>query len=195
MSQEKLPDAHEMFQTFFDRWYDEYWREKRGADFLHLEVVQSEELIGLSGEEACLIDEAGQLEVASMIGETLEGATEDWQETLELNLPIDRSWLNKFDQTHDREQIAALIEESDPEDFSSLYVMTCCELGAVIAQVLRDECSDLEWMYAWPFWDSALLHPDTGCLVYVFHWAIKRLSESGVDESLETRIAECVARY
>jgi hypothetical protein len=48
------------------------------------------------------------------------------------------------------------------------------------------------WRLDWPYWDSCLFDPKTGTVIAVFHWAIKKLSEYGVDDGYAAKTKACL---
>jgi hypothetical protein len=187
----KLPHCDELFERYFDRWYDDEWRRWKGVSHTRPDMLEDSKLVGKTGADASPLDALGQSEAAELIRSMYESAQSDWQEFLEVTPPVDLDWVDEFDQYFDRGAIARLIDDSDPEDFGNVYVVTCCELGSVLGEMLLDQCSTLFWLYAWPYWESSLLHPPTGSVVPVFHWAIKKMSEYGVDDGLAAKIDAC----
>jgi hypothetical protein len=48
------------------------------------------------------------------------------------------------------------------------------------------------WYLEWPYWDSAPYDPVSGFLIPVFHWAIKKMSDYGVDDGFRTKVKACL---
>lgn len=84
------------------------------------------------------------------------------------------------------------IARSHPEDFGGDYVVLCCEFGAVLGHVMRARQPRLFWYLDWPYWESMLLDPQTGTVIPVFHWAIKKMSDYGVDDGFVPKIERCL---
>lgn len=188
---ESLPHCDDLFLRFFDPWYDDVWRKWKGFPATRPDLLNADQLVGCSGFEASPLQEEPQLKVAQMIRTMLEAAQGDWQRQLELVPPVDLNWVRVIDTHFDRTRIQQLIDASDPADFSNPYLVTCCEFGVILAQVLQEECAELEWMYAWPYWESALFHPPSGTVIPVFHWAVKKMSEYGFDDGFAEKIQAC----
>ncbi len=189
--QKPIPDCDELFARFFDRWYDDDWRQWKGFPATRPDILEADDLVGRTGADASPLGPDGQSEVNGMIRTIYEAAESDWGRQLDLTPPVDIKWVEAIDAHYDRGRIREMINDSDPEDFSNTYVVTCCEFGAVLGYVLRDHCPELEWLYGWPYWESALLHPPSGSVIPVFHWAIKKMSEYGVDDGFAEKIAAC----
>jgi hypothetical protein len=62
----------------------------------------------------------------------------------------------------------------------------------VLGEVLRQELSELVWLYDMPYWESALFYGATGSRVNVFQWAVKKMSEYGVDDGFGAKVGACV---
>lgn len=62
------------------------------------------------------------------------------------------------------------------------YFLNAVELGIVLGEALCGLVPACRWLHDWPYWESAILHPPSGDVVNVFHWAVNRLSASGAGE-------------
>ncbi len=132
------------------------------------------------------------MEVSQRLATMLEAAQNDWSGYLYLSGEPDLRWIEIFDEFHDRTKIQQIISRSDPQDFSNDYVITCCEFGAVLGHVLISLQPRLQWHYEWPYWESGLFDPKNGHLIPPFHWAIKKMSEYGVDDGFAAKIESCL---
>jgi hypothetical protein len=177
-----LPHCDDLFLRFFDPWYDDTGRQRRGFKATFPDVLQHGSMIGLSQSEASCLTEEFQQQVLQQISGMVEAARGDWPTYLGVEGEITLEWIDAFDRFYDRRQIHDAIERSDPSNFSNDYLVLCCEFGAVLSQVLSRAQSRLIWRLDWPYWDSSLLDPKTGTALPVFHWAIKKMSEYGVDD-------------
>jgi hypothetical protein len=106
--------------------------------------------------------------------------------------PPSLDWIDAFDRRFGRAEVADIIADADPEDDSSDLVVLACELGAVLGEVLRREVPELEWFHDSPAWTSALYDRRHGRRFNVFHWAIRKFSEDGVDDALRSKLLRCV---
>ena len=188
-----LPSADELFMRFFDSWYDEDSRKLKSYPATRPDMLVVDEYRGQMAESISPLSPEGQDEVKEMIEDMLEAGKLDLLDELDLSPELKLDWVDAFDKHYSRKQIADLIDESEPEDFSNSYIAVCCEFGALLGERLQASCPELEWVYSWPYWESSLLHPDTGSLIAVFHWAIKKMSEYGVDDACVAKVKECVA--
>ncbi len=109
-----------------------------------------------------------------------EAALEDFAfiyQAKQVNLEL----LDAVDKYFDRAKIAALIEKSDPSDFSNAYLVTVCEFGVLLGQLFCQH-EGFGWLYAQPYFHSIIVHEKTGIGITVFDWALKKFSEYGVDD-------------
>lgn len=186
----ELPWSDEIFMEYFDRWYSDRDRKRKGfratrPDFERHSAanVPAAELTPLTNE--------GVERASHYVLKILEAARGDWPAYLNVSGPPTVAWIGAFDDYWDRWNISELLDTSEPADFSNELLVTCCEFGAVLGDVLMGTVPALEWCYGWPYWESALHHRPTGYRVNVFHWAIKRFSEYGVEDGYVAKLAAC----
>jgi hypothetical protein len=187
-----LPDADDLFLRFFDPWYDDANRKRRGFKATFPDMIQNESLAGLSRAEATWLPEEAQQDVMGMIDGMFEAACGDWPGYLSVTGDISLDWIDAFDRYYDRDRIHDLIQRSESSDFGNDYLVICCEFGAALSHVLRDAQPRLVWRLDWPYWDSTLLDPKTGTAISVFHWAVKKLSDYGVDDGYAAKTKACL---
>lgn len=188
----ELPYPDELFLRFFDPWYEERDRQRRGFSATRPDVMQDESLVGLTQDEASCVNAEGQKVILERIEKMVEATRFDWPTYLAVADEIDLSWIDAFDCYYKREQIAEVIERSDPTNFGNDYLVLCCEFGAALSHVFRVAQPRLAWQLDWPYWDSSLLDPKTGTAISVFHWAIKKMSEYGVDDGYVAKTRACL---
>ncbi len=186
-----LPHCDDLFIKFFDCWYDDTWRDVRGTEATRPDLYQIEGDSEYDARDFSPLNADGQSESASLIERIYESAVNDWVTFLKVKAPVDISWIDAWDRFYDRAEISKLISESEPDDFANGYVVSCCQFGAVMGKVLCDHEPNLQWIYSWPYWESSLFHPKTGTSIPVFHWAIKKMSEYGVDDGFAAKIKAC----
>jgi hypothetical protein len=182
-----IPDCDDVFSKFFDRWYDDDDRQRKGFAHTRPDMMAAYRT-GLSGSDICPLSEASRQRVLDQIATMLKTAHSDWSTYLHVSGEIDMDWVEAADSFYDTERIAALIDRSDPEDFSNDLVVTVCQFGAVLGHVMRQSEPRLEWVAEWPYWESALYDPATGNIIPPFHWAIKKFSDYGVDDGCVPKI-------
>lgn len=182
-----LPHCDELFFRFFDPWYDDAGRRRRGFKATLPDVLQHESFVGLSQAQASCVNEEAQRQILQQIDRMIDAARHDWPTYLSVEDELDLKWIDAFDSYYDRDHIREVVEQSDPSQFGNDYVVLCCEFGAVLSHILRQAQPRLVWRLDWPYWDSSLLDPKTGTAMPVFHWAIKKMSEYGVDDGFAAK--------
>ena len=187
-----LPHCDDLFLRFFDPWYDDAGRQRRGFKATFPDVLQHDSFVGLTQAEASCVTEDGQKDVLQKIDGMIDAALHDWPTYLPLTDDISLDWIDAFDRYYDRKRIHEVIDRSDPSDFSNDYVVLSCEFGAALSHVLRTAQPRLVWRLDWPYWDSSLLDPKTGTTLPVFHWAIKKMSEYGVEDGFAAKTKACL---
>jgi hypothetical protein len=115
-------------------------------------------------------------------------AASDFARALNLHGEMDLTWIRAVDAHYDTARIAELIETSDPEDFSNPYLVTCCEFGALLGNVMKALQPRLFWCPDWPYWESSLIDPVSGNCIPVFHWAVKKMSADGWDDGFAEKV-------
>ena len=182
-----LPHCDEMFLKFFDRWYDEDDRQRKGVSCTRPDMMVAY-LPGFSAAEISPLSQACQERVLDRINTILRAAKSDWSANLAMSGDIGLDWVESLDSHYNTERIAELIHASDPQDFSNGLVVTVCEFGAVLGHVMRQCEPRLEWVAEWPYWESGLYDPLTGNIIPPFHWAMKKFSDYGVDDGYVPKI-------
>jgi hypothetical protein len=190
MTDPELPDCDEIFAEYFDRWYSDDDRQRKPFTSTRPDIERHSNR-DASAADLSPLTEAGVQHAAGYVSSVYEAAVADWAEYLEVGGSPDLEWIAAFDAYWDRPTINELLERSNPAEFSNELLVICCEFGAVLGAVLRSRVPSLEWCYDWPYWESALHHPPTGYRVNVFHWAIKKFSEYGVDDGFESKVRAC----
>ncbi len=180
-----------LFVRYFRRWYAPERLARRPYAGTRPDVEVLPAALGVSAAEYSPLAEAWRQNARKQIGRMVEAAAADWAEFVDAENPVSIDGLHAFDKYYGRPEVAALIRRSDPRDFSNDYLVLCCELGSVIGDVLRSLDCELEWVYDWPYWESAVWHKRTGSQVNVFDWAVKKLSSYGVSDGLRPKLLHC----
>ncbi len=186
-----LPHCDELFLKFFDPWYDDDDRARRGFPATRPDMLSYEGLKGRTVFEMRRLNEEGLRDVSDRINRMFAAARNDWSFLLPDKEETLIGWLAAIDADYDRERIRKTIDHSNPNEYANDYVVTCCELGTVIGRLLEQTLPRLEWHFGWPYWESALFDSETGTVVPVFHWAVKKMSEYGVDDGLVDKVEAC----
>lgn len=123
---------------------------------------------------------ASLYQFSSLFLEMTEAALGDYQHIISSNeLTLDV--LEAVDKYYDREKISNLIKRSDPTDFSNDYLIAVCEFGSMLGK-LFEEKAGFGWLYPSPYFNSMIVHEETGFGITVFDWAVKKFSEYGWDD-------------
>jgi len=187
-----LGHCDDLFLRYFDRWYSDDDRQHRGFQATKPDMFTAEQLVGVDGPHVSPLADEGRDEALKRIATMVEAARVDWPEYLGVSGDIDLGWVHAFDEHYDRERVADVVARSAPEDFGCDYVVLCCEFGAVLGHVMRTMQPRLIWYLDWPYWESSLLDPKTGTVISVFHWAIKKMSDYGVEDGFVPKIEQCL---
>jgi hypothetical protein len=142
---------------------------------------------GISATDVSPLTPEGHALVEEMIERMIGAVRCDWPKAYGVSEPLSLEWVVAFDGCHDRQEISKLIDESDPSDFANDYLVSCCLFGAAMGAVFLRLNPELEWLYDWPYWESAIFDSATGSRINVFHWAIKKMSEYGVDDGFAAK--------
>lgn len=188
----ELPHCDDLFMRFFDPWYTDETRALKRLPATRPDLLTVGSFANADPNKISPLDEDGRRESARRIQSMTAAAKSDLPKYLSVNSDVDIHWVKAFDEYHDREQIADILNEADPEDFKNVYLIACCEFGSLIGHVLADRLSTLSWVYSWPYWESSLLHAPTGSIIPPYHWAIKKMSECGVDDGFAEKIEMCL---
>lgn len=186
-----LPDCDALFLQYFGPWLRGQDRKRRvytatRPDVEHLacpEEIEASDVSPLTTES--------QTVSAQQVQEMFAAAAEDWKRLLGLEGTPSLDWLRQFDRHFQRRQIQETIDRSDPEQYDNDYLVLCCELGSVLGTVLLALEPRLSWLYDWPYWESALYDRETRSRINVFHWAVKKMSEYGVEDDLIDKLDAC----
>jgi len=186
-----LPHCDALFLRYFDPWYDERDRKRRGYEATRPDVEQLNVAVDLSASDVSPLSAKSQQDAAQRIQDMFEAASEDWTGLLGVKGAPSIAWIAEFDRHYTRPRIQQIVKRSNPEQYDNDYFVLCCELGAVLGTVLQAIEPRLSWLYDWPYWESALYDRQTRSRINVFHWAVKKMSEYGVDDGLTEKLEAC----
>lgn len=186
-----LPDCDALYLKFFSPW-DKSPKEGRPFKATFPDVIRFPAYIGSTPASVSTIDQKAQAKLIEHISTMAKAAREDMREDLKILGDIDLKWIDAFDRYATRARVKDLIERSDPGNFNNQYVVVCCEFGAAIGYVLQNLQPRLIWKVQYAYWDSGLVDPKTGTVIMVFHWAIKKMSEYGIDDGFAAKIKACL---
>jgi len=155
-------------------------------------MMEIPDYVGQTVAGICPLNEAAASEGLARIEIMREAAEGDWPKFLCVHQPMNLAWVELFDTHYDLARVDELFRNSDPADFSNDYVVTVCEFGAVLGSVMRNLLPRLAWFPSWPYWESSIFDAETGSVIPVFHWAIKKFSTYGVDDGFAEKLQVCV---
>src|ERR1043166_792742 len=119
---EKLPDADEVFETYFAPWYEADDIDRREIAGVRPDLEEDLPTGEAAGELSPLYAE-DQEEVADQIRVMAEAAGEDWPELLGVEGALSLELIDAFDRHFNRAEIADVIADADPEDYGSDLVV------------------------------------------------------------------------
>ena len=186
-----LPDADDIYSRFFDRWYDDDDRQRKGFSHTRPDMMAGYRP-GLKASEISRLTVDSQSEVLRRITRMFDTARTDWPRFLPVSGQVTEDWIQASDDYYDAERVRSTIDNSDPSDFSNDLIIAVCQFGAVLGQVLLQTQPRLEWVAEWPYWESSLYDPISGNVIPPFHWAIKKFSGYGVDDGFVPKLRMCV---
>ena len=188
----ELPHCDDLFMRFFDPWYTDETRALKRFQATRPDLLTVDSFANADPNEISPLDEDGRHESARRVHIMTDAAISDLPKYLLLTSEVDIEWVRAFDAYYDREKIRDMLNDADPNDFENSYLIACCEFGSLIGRVLSDRLPTLSWVYSWPYWESSILHVPTGSIIPPYHWAIKKMSEYGVDDGFAEKIEMCV---
>ena len=185
----KLPHCDDLFAKYLSPWYPVQDRRKMTRPDMYIisgyngHPIDLDSLQYLSAER--LLKEKNQ------IRKMADAALGDYQHILSTN-KLTLEVLDKVDKFYDREKIGELIKGSDPKEFSNDYLISVCEFGAMLGTLFNDD-EEFGWLYSSPYFNSIIVHKNTGFGITVFDWAVKKFSEYGVDDGFVAKFHAAIA--
>lgn len=193
---DKLPHCDDLFMRFIDRWYDDDDRRQKGFPATRPDVYRIEHLFGIDESKLATrsrLAKESRDDVFHRIETIYQAARKDWATYLKVSGEFDSDWIDAFDNYYDEDQIAAVIQRSDPESYGNDYLVLCCEFGAALGHSLKQIEPRLLWRAEWPYWESDLVDPVSGNVIPVFHWAFKKMNNYGWDDGFVAKIHLCLS--
>jgi hypothetical protein len=186
-----LPSCNDLFVRFLDRWYSDDERRRHGRNGVVWPDITRCAPPGTATSEVSPLTP----ESAPKVVEFLRGLAGAASGAGGAPGKIDLAWIQGFDAFYDRSRIARMLESSDPADRRNPYALTCQGFAAALGEVLIASMPGCEWLPDAPPWGSAVYDPAGGCRINVFDWAVKKLSEYGVDDGYAMKVKGCVGMY
>jgi hypothetical protein len=188
----RLPGCDTLFMRFFDRWYGDADRARKGLRATRPDMLREETFVGRQPDDIQTLDAASTAKSLKQVRAIFAAARTDWKASLGVTAPVSMAWVDAFDRHYDAKRVATVIRSSDRADFANEYLVLCCELGAVLGEVMLRRNRRLAWLLEWPYWESAVFDSKTGHVIPVFHWAIKKMSGYGVEDGLAAKLECCL---
>jgi hypothetical protein len=183
-----LPSCNDLFVRYFDRWYSDDERRRHGrSGLVRPDVARCAAPGTPTAAVTPLAPESGRKVIEFLRG-LASGAKGDAGK-------IDVAWIHGFDTFYDRNEIARMLESSDPAERTNRYAMTCLGFAAALGETLIASMPGSEWLPDAPPWESAVYDPQGGYRINVFDWAVKKLSEDGVDDGYAMKVKAIVGMY
>src|SRR5690606_18322259 len=142
----KLPHCDELFVKFLSPWYDEEDRPKMTRPDMYQIAAFAGQPLDLDEIQYLTPEYLG--EVKTLINDAMTKAAQDDFSFIYKSDKIDFNLLDAVDKYYDRAKIAELIKESNPKDFSNPYLVTVCECGVLLGQLLRHKLKGYDWLYS-----------------------------------------------
>jgi len=180
---DELPDCNDLYVKYVHKW-DENPDHK--ILIVKPDMIQSfnpdsnfSELVDTTSE--------GYIRIKKQVEKMISASREDLQELAKFN-KFNLETIDKLDKAINRKYIKSIIDASDEDDESNDYLISIIEFGCALAETIENEIGGFVWIYDYPYWESTIVHKKTGFEIPVFHWAIKKYSEYGVDDGFKDKI-------
>ncbi|MEX2606819.1 MAG: hypothetical protein WD708_05690 [Kiritimatiellia bacterium] len=169
----ELPDAETLYHHYFSRWIPpEDPREAQlRSDLEQIELEPGQHIRVLSP----LTDE-GRKEIDAKLARATRAALADIPALIHQSGPPSLDWLDALEDYLTPERLQELLRSSDPDNPNNLYMILCCETGALIGHLLRDAWPSLRWLGDFPYFESSLFDLNANVMLPTFHWAVKTIS-------------------
>lgn len=125
------------------------------------------------------------IQTKAQIEEMIQAALADYQDIINSD-KLSINVLDAVDKYYDKKKVIDIVRQSDPKDFSNLYLVNVCEFGAMLG-FLFNESEEFGWLYSYPYFHSIVVHKKTGYGITVFDWAVKKFSGYGIDDGFAAK--------
>ena len=182
-SNESLPDCNDLYVKYVHKWDD---NPEHTILIVKPDMLQS---FNPDTDFSTLVDstDEGYLEIKQQIETMISASRQDLQELSKFTT-FNLDAIDKLDKAIDRQYIKDVIEASKVDDHSNPYLISIIEFGCALAETMENEIGGFVWLYDYPYWESTIVHKKTGFEIPVFHWAIKKFSDYGVDDGFKDKI-------
>lgn len=179
----KLPSCDELFAKFLSPWYPESERPTMTRPDMY--IISGFEGTPLQMDSLQYLPDELLAQTKKQIQTITHAALQDYQ-SIARSERLTITVLNSVDEYYDRKCITKIIKNSDPTDYSNLYLVSVCEFGAMLGYLFIEQ-GEFDWLYSYPYFHSIVVHRETGFGITVFDWAVKKFSEYGVDDGFAAK--------
>jgi hypothetical protein len=188
----QLPSAKQLFENFFLIEYSARDRDRLGLEYPKADIMGSLELIGKKPGDISIVTTQSQTDIGEIVQGLLDHAEATWPGAFGQEIAFSLPGVAAFDKANDALAVSTLIKRSDPLNANNDYVIRASLFGAVIGETIRHLVPRTQWVYDHPLWESAIFDPAGGAIIPAFHWAIHRLSGSGIQDETTGKITAAV---
>lgn len=169
----ELPSAETLYNLFLARWTGE---EDPRVPELRGDLEEIELEPGTHPRELCRLPSDVRPQVRAHLKQVEEAAVADLGGLFDLSGEPSLDWLDAIDRQITPERLQGWLRGSDPARQDNSYLLLCCELGTLLARILRTRHPALQWIEDIPYFESVLFDLNRKTMIPVFHWAVKTLS-------------------
>jgi len=169
----EIPSSETLYNVFFARWAAE---DDARAPELRGDLEEIELQPGAHLRDLCPLPPELRQQVRAHLQQVHSAAAADFARLLHLSGPPSLDWLDALEAHATPERLQGWLRGSDPANAANNYLMLCCELGVLIAHLLRQRHPALQWIEDIPYFESVLFDLNRKTILPVFHWAVKTLS-------------------
>jgi hypothetical protein len=188
----QLPSAKQLFENYFLIEYTPRDKDRLGLEYPRPDIIGSTDLIGKTANDVSAVTAESQTQIGEIVQGLLDHAEATWADAFGEPEAFSLAGLAAFDKANDAAAVSALIKRSDPLNANNDYVIRASLFGAVIGETIRHMCPRTQWVYDHPLWESCILDPQAGSIIPVFHWAVHRLSGSGLADETTGKVVAAV---
>jgi hypothetical protein len=180
---DELPDCNDLYVKYVHKWDD---------NPEHKILIVKPDMLQFfkpNTDFSALVDSTddGYVQTKQQVEAMIAASRQDLQELATFN-EYNLETIDKLDKAIDRQYIKGVIEASDVNDDANRYLISIIEFGCALAETMEEEIGGFVWVYDYPYWESTIVHKRTGFEIPVFHWAIKKYSDYGVDDGFKNKI-------
>jgi hypothetical protein len=179
----KLEDCDPLFKKFLSPWYPE--KERPVVTRPDMYVIAGYEGQPLDLDSLQYLNDQTLIETKAQIEKMIQAALADYQDIIKSD-KLSINVLDAVDKYYDKKKVIDIVRQSDPKDFSNLYLVNVCEFGAMLGFIFNEN-EEFGWLYSYPYFHSIVVHKKTGYGITVFDWAVKKFSAYGIDDGFAAK--------